>query len=242
VSPPGRLKGEYRKAQPEGTPVNPMPDERRLRGQAVRALQRLDALGLNRGSTGNLSLRCLQQGQPGMLITPTGMGAGELRAQDMVWLGEDGSVHGAWLPSSEWHFHQAVYARRADVMAVVHTHSVNATALACLQRELPAFHYMVAVAGGDTVPCTPYHTFGSEALSMAVADAMGDRLACLMAHHGLVAAGATLAQAMKIAIEIESLCEVYLKLLAVAEPACLGPAQMAEVLDKFRGYGQTRRQ
>jgi L-fuculose-phosphate aldolase len=216
-------------------------DQDLLRRQAVAAMRRLDTLGLNRGSTGNLSQRCARQGQGGMLITPTGMGADELRAQDMVWVGVDGSVHGDWQPSSEWHFHQAVYARRADVMAVVHTHSVNATALACLGRELPAFHYMVAVAGGDSVPCTEYHTFGSEALSQAVAQALDARNACLLAHHGLVAAGATLAQAMKIAIEIEALCEIYLKLLAVAEPATLSPAQMAEVLDKFRSYGRARR-
>lgn len=216
-------------------------DEDLLRRQAVAAMRRLDALGLNRGSTGNLSQRCTRQGQGGMLITPTGMGADELRAQDMVWVGLDGSVHGDWQPSSEWHFHQAVYVRRADVQAVVHTHSVNATALACLGRELPAFHYMVAVAGGDSVPCTAYHTFGTEALSQAVAQALEARNACLLAHHGLVAAGATLAQAMKIAIEIEALCEIYLKLLAVAEPARLSPAQMAEVLDKFRRYGRVRR-
>jgi L-fuculose-phosphate aldolase len=164
-----------------------------LRQQAVAAMRRLDALGLNRGSTGNLSHRCARQGQGGMLITPTGMGADELSAQDMVWMGIDGTVHGDWQPSSEWHFHQAVYARRADVQAVVHTHSVNATALACLQRELPAFHYMVAVAGGDSVP-TPYHCFGSEALSQAVAQALDERDACLMAHHGLVAVGRTLAR------------------------------------------------
>jgi ribulose-5-phosphate 4-epimerase/fuculose-1-phosphate aldolase len=169
------------------------------------------------------------------------MGADELRAQDMVWMGIDGTIVGDWQPSSEWHFHQAAYAHRAEVQAVVHTHSVNATALACLERELPAFHYMVAVAGGDSVPCTPYHTFGSEALSRAVAQALGERNACLMAHHGLVAAGGTLAQAMKIAIEIEALCEVYLKALAVAEPAHLSAAQMAEVLQKFRSYGRARR-
>jgi L-fuculose-phosphate aldolase len=216
-------------------------DERPLREQAVQAIRRLDALGLNRGSTGNLSLRCARVGVDGMLITPTGMGADDLRAQDMVWVGFDGTVQGDWLPSSEWHFHQAILLRRADVQAVVHTHSVNATALACLERELPPIHYMVAVAGADTVPCTPYHTFGSEALSAAVAQALSDRNACLMAHHGLVAAGATLAQAMKIAIEIEALCEVYLKALAVAEPARLDAAQMAEVRDKFSRYGRSRR-
>ena len=216
-------------------------EESVLRQQAVAAMRRLDALGLNRGSTGNLSLRCASQGQGGMLITPTGMGADDLRPQDMVWMGLDGTTHGEWQPSSEWHFHQAIYAARPDLQAVVHSHAVHATALACLDRPLPAFHYMVAVAGGDSVPCTPYHTFGSEALSQAVAQAIGERNACLMAHHGLVAVGGTLAQAMKVAIEIEALCEIYLKLLAVAEPALLSPEQMAEVLDKFKSYGQSRR-
>ncbi len=216
-------------------------DEDTLREQAVQAIRKLDALGLNRGSTGNLSLRLARGGVDGMLITPTGMGADELQAPDMVWVGFDGAVQGDWLPSSEWHFHQAILQCRADLQAVVHTHSVHATALACLERELPPFHYMVAVAGTDTIPCVPYHTFGSQALSAAVAAALSDRNACLLAHHGLVAAGATLAQAMKIAIEIESLCEVYLKALAVAEPARLSAAQMAEVLDKFSSYGRSRR-
>jgi L-fuculose-phosphate aldolase len=218
-----------------------MHDEASLREQAVAAIRRLDALGLNRGSTGNLSLRCDRDGRPGMLITPTGMGAEDLRPEHMVWMGWDGSVQGDWQPSSEWHFHLAVLRQRSDLQAVVHTHSVHATALACLERELPPFHYMVAVAGGSNVPCTPYHVFGSEALSAAVVQALGGRNACLMAHHGLVAAGATLARAMKIAVEIESLCEVYLKLLAVAEPRLLSDAQMAEVLHKFSGYGSQRR-
>lgn len=212
-------------------------DEAALRTAGVAAIRRLDALGLNRGSTGNLSLRCAQDGRPGMLITPTGMGA-ELQAEDFVWLGEDGTRRGAWQPSSEWHFHQAIYAARPDVHAVVHTHAVNATALACLQRPLPAFHYMVAVAGGDDVPLVDYFTFGTEALSVAVAAAMHTRLACLLAHHGLVTAGATLAQAMKVMQEIEALCEVYLKALAVGEPATLSGAQMAEVIAKFRHYGR----
>ncbi len=212
-------------------------DEGTLRERLVAALRRLDALGLNRGSTGNLSHRL----GAGMLITPTGMGADELRAQDLVWLGDDGALRGDWQPSSEWHFHRAIYAARPDLNAVVHTHSVNATALACLERPLPAFHYMVAVAGADSVPCTPYHTFGTTALSTAVAGALRDRQACLLAHHGLVAAGGSLAQAMKVSIEIEALCETYLKALAVGEPATLTAPQMAEVIEKFRHYGKTAR-
>jgi L-fuculose-phosphate aldolase len=217
-------------------------DDTALRDAAVAAVRRLDALGMNRGSTGNLSVRV----GDGMLITPTGMGANDLRPQDMVWLGWDGSLVGltspTWQPSSEWHFHQAVYQARPDLHAIVHTHSVHATALACLERALPAFHYMVAVAGGHDVPCVPYHTFGTESLSRVVAEAMAARDACLLAHHGLVTGGATLAHAMKVAVEIESLCETYLKALAVAEPGVLTRAQMDEVIAKFRHYGQPRRQ
>jgi L-fuculose-phosphate aldolase len=212
--------------------------EAALRAGLVAALQRLDALGLNRGSTGNLSHRC----GDGMLITPTGMGADGLRPADLVWLGDDGTLRGDWQPSSESPFHAAIYRARPELQAVVHTHSPNAAALACLRRPLPAFHYMVAVAGGDDVPCVPYHLFGSEALSQAVAGAFATRDACLMANHGLVAGGATLAQAMKIALELESLCEVYLKALATgAEPAILDAAQMAAVIERFRSYGKAAR-
>jgi L-fuculose-phosphate aldolase len=216
---------------------NAAADEAALREQLTAALRRLDALGMNRGSTGNLSHRL----GAGMLITPTGMGADDLRPADLVWLGDDDTQLGEWQPSSEWHFHRAIYAVRPDLHAIVHTHSVNATALACLERGLPAFHYMVAVAGGDSVPCAAYHTFGTEALSAAVAAALVDRDACLLAHHGLVAAGGTLKRAMKVALEVEALCEVYLKALAVAEPALLTATQMSEVITKFRTYGQTAR-
>jgi L-fuculose-phosphate aldolase len=211
------------------------------RQAAVAAVRRLDALGLNRGSTGNLSQRWAESGRAGMLITPTGMGAEDLNAEDLVWVGEDGSVVGSWQPSSEWHFHQAIYRARPDLQAVVHVHSTYATALACLPRRLPAFHYMVAIAGGDDVPLVPYSTFGTEALSIDVARALVDRDACLLAQHGLIAAGPTLARAMKVVVEIEALCQSYLAALAVAEPAVLDSAQMAEVIQKFRSYGRSRR-
>jgi L-fuculose-phosphate aldolase len=212
-------------------------NESQLRAAAVVAIKKLDALGMNRGSTGNLSLR---HGE-GMLITPTGMGADDLRPQDMVWVAWDGRVQGDWQPSSEWHFHQAIYLKRPDLHAVVHTHSTHATALACLRRDLPSFHYMVAVAGGDSVPCVPYHLFGTEALSNAVAGAMKDRDACLMANHGLVAAGGNLAKALKVVQEVESLCQIYLQALAVGEPSLLSKAEMAEVIEKFKTYGRAAR-
>jgi L-fuculose-phosphate aldolase len=214
--------------------------EAQAREAVVAAVRRLDALGMNRGSTGNASHRWARDGVDGMPITPTGMGS-ELTAGDLVWVGVDGRVQGACQPSSEWHFHRAAYRARPDLQAVLHTHSVHATALACLDRPLPAFHYMVAVAGGGDVPLVPYFTFGTEALSQAVAAALAERDACLLAHHGLVACGTSMARAMKVVQEVESLCEVYLKALAVAEPVVLDAAQMAEVIAKFRTYGQTAR-
>jgi len=209
-----------------------------LRQQAVAAIARLDALGLNRGSTGNLSHRA---SEGGFWITPTGTPPEDITPDSLVWLGDDGALkRGDWAPSTEWPFHRAIYRARPDLHAVVHMHSPHATALACLRRELPAFHYMVAVAGGDNVPCTPYHLFGTEALSLAVGAAFKDRQACLMSNHGLVAGGASLAQAMKVAVEVEALCGIYLQALAVGEPTLLSAAEMAEVIERFKSYGRAR--
>ena len=214
--------------------MTPEPDEAALRTALVAAMAQLDTRGLNRGSTGNLSHRL----GAGMLITPTGMGAAELQPDDLVWLGFDGRLRGRWQPSSEWHFHQAIYRHRGDVQAVVHTHSEHATALACLRREIPPFHYMVAVAGSDRVPCAPYHLFGTEALSHAVVQTLGGAKACLLANHGLVAAAPSLTEAVRIAIEVESLGKTYLAALAVGEPVLLGAQEMAEVAERFRHYGK----
>ena len=216
-----------------------MPDraDAETRRALVEAVQQLDALQLNRGSTGNASLRI----DGGLLITPTGANASRLEPQDLTIVDHDGSFHGPWQPSSEWHFHHAIYAERPDVGAVVHTHSTFATALACHRRPLPAFHYMVAVSGADEVPCVAYHTFGTEALSAAVRSALRDRNACLMANHGLVTCAATMARAISIAAEIESLCQSYLAALALGEPPHLSKEEMARVLLKFKSYGQTAR-
>ncbi|MDE2145555.1 MAG: class II aldolase/adducin family protein [Burkholderiales bacterium] len=213
-----------------------------LRAAALAAVRRLDALGLNRGSTGNLSVRAAA-GEPGdFWITPTGMPAEAIGADDFVLMADRGEPRrGVWQPSTEWPFHRAVYRARPELRAVVHLHSPHATALACLRRPLPAFHSMVAVAGGSDVPCTPYHLFGTEALSQVVGAAFAHRNACLMANHGLVAAGADLAQALKVAIEIEALCGIYLQALAVGEPVLLSAAEMAQVQERFKTYGQARR-
>jgi L-fuculose-phosphate aldolase len=217
-----------------------MDDDSTRRDELVAALARLDALGLNRGSTGNLSVRADKGG--GFWITPTGMAPEEITPKALVLLADDGRpLQGEWAPSTEWPFHRAIYAARPDIGAVVHMHSPHATALACLRRPLPAFHYMVALAGGDDVPCTPYHLFGTEALSAAVAAAFAKRNACLMANHGLVAGGAGITQAMKVALEVEALCGIYLQALAVGEPQLLSREQMAEVGERFKTYGKSRR-
>jgi L-fuculose-phosphate aldolase len=210
--------------------------EAQTRQAVVDAVRRLDALGLNRGSSGNASHRWAG----GMLITPTGMGA-ELAPADLAFVHDDGRCEGPWQPSSEWHFHRAVYRARPDVQAVLHNHAVHATALACLERPLPAFHYMVAVAGGDDVPLVPYATFGTEALSRGVAAALARRDACLLAHHGMVSCGPGLAHAMKVMLEIEGLCQTYLLALAAGEPPLLDAAEMARVIEKFRTYGRSAR-
>lgn len=201
----------------------------------IATMQLLDSIGFNRGSAGNGSVRAAAGG---FWITPTGMTAAELALDRLVWVDAQGQAHGPWRPSSEWHFHGAIYERRQDLGAVLHSHSVHATALATLRRGLPPFHYMVAIAGGDNVPCTPYHLFGTQALSAAVADAFAQRTACLMANHGLVAGGRDMAQALKVLQEIETLCEVYLQALAIAEPVLLSSEEMAAVIEKFKGYGQ----
>jgi L-fuculose-phosphate aldolase len=209
------------------------------RTELVATVRRLDARGLNRGSTGNASVR--DAAGQGVWITPTGMGA-EVEPDDLVWLSLDGAqVRGRWQPSSEWHFHLAAHRARPGRQAVLHTHSPHATALACLRRPLPPFHYMVAIAGGHEVPLVPYHLFGTEALSQGVGAAMGAVDACLLANHGLIAAGDSLARAEKVLAEIEALCGIYLQALAVAEPALLSEAEMAEVQERFRHYGRAQR-
>jgi L-fuculose-phosphate aldolase len=169
--------------------VQPDANDRELRAELALALRRLDELGLNRGTTGNLSHRA----RGGFWVTPTGIDAAQIDIDDWVWIDGDGLAHGRWQPSSETPFHRAIYGARADLQAVVHCHSIHAAALACLRRDLPPFHYMVAIAGGDSVPCVPYHLFGGDELSAAVAAALTRRDACLLANHGLIACGRSLA-------------------------------------------------
>lgn len=192
------------------------------------------SLGLNHGSTGNVSIR---DGQ-GFLITPSGLPCDGLTAADLVWVGMDGVPERSdRTPSSEWRLHRDIYRRRGEVGAVVHAHPVCSTTLSCLRWDLPAVHYMIAVTGGSVVRCAEYAVFGSEALSSAAVEALAGSRACLLANHGMVAVGADLPEALRVAVEVESVAELYWRARQVGAPVLLTDAQMAEVLERFRGYG-----
>ena len=209
------------------------PDESASRRAIVEAARELDARGLNRGSSGNVSVRLGER----FLVTPSGVPARELTPQALVLLAADGDVIGAGRPSTEWRFHRDILASRPDVHAVVHVHSPFATTLACLGLEIPPFHYMIAAAGGSTIRCAPYALFGTQALSDHALAALAGRRACLLANHGMIATGRDLDDALALCIEVESLCEQYWRARQIAEPRHLSDAQMAEVMEKFKTYG-----
>ena len=203
------------------------------RQQLIETAMAMNASGINCGTSGNVSLR---QGD-GMLITPSGVHYDHLIADDIVLVSADGKWAEGAKPSSEWRFHHGIYQQRPDAHAVVHAHPVHCTALACLGKGIPAFHYMVAVAGGEDIRCAPYATFGTRDLSDHVLQALTGRKACLMAHHGLVCLERTLPRALALAIEVENLARTYCQCLAIGEPAVLDSAEMARVIEKFRHYG-----
>lgn len=213
-------------------------DEARLRSAMVDAMRGLDARGLNRGTSGNVSVRL----GDGILVTPSGVPPERLAPEAMVRIDAGGVVaDGQLKPSSEWRMHWRLLERRPDAGAVVHCHSRHATILACAGRAIPAVHYMVGVAGSAGVPLAPYAVFGSEALADAVVDAMGATgRAALMANHGQVVMAPRLGQALLIAEEIEEQAAVYWGALAIGGARTLSEDQMAEVLERFGGYGQNR--
>jgi len=225
----------------------------------LQAMQKLASMGLNRGSAGNVSVR-LRGNQPDspvvsgsiakanaqslnttsnftFLVTPSGVPTDQLAHHMMVEVNAVGEYQGEFAPSSEWRFHRDIYAARPEIHAVVHTHAPFATTLACLHKDIPPFHYMIAVAGGTTIRCAPYAIFGSQELSNHAVQALEDRKACLLANHGMIAIGKDLNDAMRIAAEVESLCEQYWRALQIGNPVLLSDSEMSAVLDKFKTYG-----
>ena len=200
--------------------------------------QKLIETGLNKGTAGNASVRLKENGSDGFLLTPSGMAVEDMRAASMVQMQFDGSYEQGKIPSSEWRLHRDILASRADINAVVHTHSMFATTLACLHKDIPPFHYMIAVVGGDTIRCAPYALFGSQALSDNALAALIDRKACLLANHGMIALGRGLDDALAVTVEVENLCEQYWRALQLGEPHILTEAEMRDVFQQFKGYGK----
>jgi L-fuculose-phosphate aldolase len=215
----------------------PPRDTRALRLAIVKTARRMNALGINRGKSGNVSARI----EGGFLITPSALPYDETEPEDVVAVDEAGAAHGRRKPSSEWRFHRDIYAARSDAAAIVHTHSPFATTLACLDRGIPAFHYMIAVAGGSDIRCAPYATFGTQELSDHAVRALEGRKACLLSHHGMIAIGGSLPTTLALAVEVETLAEMYWRALQVGEPRILDEREMQEVIARFGDYSSSAR-
>ena len=213
-------------------------DDQALRQQLVTVARRMNGTGLNQGTSGNLSVRI----EEGILVTPSSLPYEQMEVGDLVALDLSGQPlkEKQRRPSSEWRLHADVLSCRPEAMAVLHCHPIHATALACHDRGIPAFHYMVAVAGGDEIRCAPYATFGTKALSDNVVNALAQRNACLLARHGMVTLGKDLESALRVAVEVETLARMYLQALQLGEPPLLSMQQMQAVHAQFRGlhYGQ----
>ena len=208
-------------------------NENVLRAGLLATARSMAASGLNAGTAGNASVRCAR----GFLITPSGRSYEDCSDADMALVAMDGSWQGPCAPSSEWRIHRDILAAHPEAGAVLHAHSPFATALACLRRDIPAFHYMIARFGGDDIRCAPYATFGTQALSDAALIALRERNACLLANHGMLVFGCDLRRSLALAIEFETLCEQYWRACQLGEPTLLSPAEMSEVITRFKTYG-----
>lgn len=214
-----------------------------LRQQLIDAAIRVADRGLNNGTSGNLSVRAVEDGEPGFLITPTSTPYQDLKPEDIVFIDLSGSYEGRHnnrlKPSTEWRFHLDIYNTHPAAGAVLHAHSRFASSLSCLRRDIPAFHYMIALFGGDTLRCAEYATFGTQALSDNALRAMHDRNACLLANHGMLVFGRDLAHAEHLGSELELLCEQYWRACQLGQPFILDRQEMSVILEKFGfGYGK----
>ncbi|HLG83707.1 MAG TPA: L-fuculose-phosphate aldolase [Bradyrhizobium sp.] len=199
----------------------------------IDACRRMNALGINQGTSGNISLRH----HDGLLITPTSVPYDLLTPDQMVFMAMDGSFAEGQRPSSEWRFHLDILRARPEVHAVVHAHPIYCTILAIMGLEIPAVHYMIAAAGGDTIRCAPYATFGTPELSEHAVKALEGRFACLLDHHGMIAIGASLEKALWLAVEVETLARQYHGCLQLGQPPLLPRDEIERVRQKMAGYG-----
>ena len=208
-----------------------------LHQEIIQTALEFNRSGLSIGKSGNLSART----DTGFIITPSGTPYTELTPAKLVEMDLAGNiVSGDCEPSSEWHFHRAIFAERPETLAIVHVHSPYATGLACNQEDIPAFHYMVAIAGGDSIRCADYATFGTEALSSNAVKALEGRQACLLANHGLIALGQSIKEAFDLAIEVENLARQYWISKLFGKPVVLDSEEMGTILEKFKSYGKQK--
>lgn len=209
-----------------------------LREQIIVTCRELGALGLNQGTSGNVSVRVSEDPADGFLLTPTSLDYTQMQAADIVHVSPEGVCTGPRHPSSELPFHRAILHARADAGAIIHTHSTHATAVACLRRSIPPLHYLVALFGGSDIRCAEYATFGTDELSAHLVHALAGRRAALMANHGLVVIGDTLPHALALTVEAEQLARLYLATLATgATPVLLSETEIEEAAERFRAYG-----
>ncbi len=209
-----------------------------LRTEIISTCRQLSTLGLNQGTSGNVSVRVSADPADGFLLTPTSLDYAAMQPADLVHVALDGTCTGARRPSSELPFHLAIMRARPDARAVLHTHSTHATAVSCLRRSIPALHYLVALFGGDDIRCADYATFGTDELSANIVHALAGRRATLLANHGLIVLGDTLAHALSLAVEAEQLAKLYLATLATGlPPVILDVDEITRVAERFRAYG-----
>lgn len=205
-----------------------------LRKQIIDVCNFMVDRGVNQGTAGNISVRI----DDGFLITPSGVPYPEMEPEDIVTMQLDSSHDGARRPSTEWRFHRDIMEKKPEVGSVIHLHSRYCTSLSMLRMQIPAVHYMIAVAGGPTVPCVPYVTWGTQELADLILGALEDRTACLLANHGMVVVGPNLKRAAWLAVEIEALACQYWHALQIGTPHILPDAEIANVAEKFKSYGQ----
>jgi L-fuculose-phosphate aldolase len=205
-----------------------------LRKEIIATCIVMEQKGINQGSSGNVSARW----QEGLLVTPSGLGYETMAPEDVTYLEMDGTPHGPHSPSSEWRFHRDILRERKDIHAVVHAHPTYCTAQAITGKDIPAVHYMIAAAGGSTIRCARYATFGTDELSLAALKALEGRLACLLANHGLIACGPSLRKAFWLANEVETLAKQYAISRQLGDFVVLSDEEMAHVIEKFKtSYG-----
>ena len=208
------------------------------RNQIIEYSLKLNSTNLSPLRSGNISLRGIEDDKEGYLITPSGKKYETLKPEDIVFMGlnEDEKIAPTNKPSSEWRFHRDIYKNKKEAHAIVHAHSLHATAVSSHGKPIPPFHYMIALAGGDDIKCAEYATFGTEELSKNVIKALENRSACLMSNHGQVAFGKNLEDAFELAQEIENICHQYTIALKLGQPKILSFEEMKKVLDKAKNY------